>query len=205
MHSSLLMPWRGVGFGCRMGNEGRPKPLQTRRPRLANAPLAYRRVSGSITFPQTKALTDQKVFLLLPLSLYMDVLYKANLDCENKSVVVRARKQKGKSVYRNHVLLRTELNSLQLFSESRCQSSQGRKGLHIFHPGCWFWGFSPRLARRQATGWHGRYNFQLCPVSKRLRKLVLNVTPIDQFSLIGNITSRNTFQPQQKDEKRAVF
>lgn len=40
VHSSLLMPWRGVGFGCRTRNEGRPKPLQTRRPRLANALLA---------------------------------------------------------------------------------------------------------------------------------------------------------------------
>lgn len=40
VHSSLLMPWRGVGFGCRRGNEGRSKPLQTRRPRLANALLA---------------------------------------------------------------------------------------------------------------------------------------------------------------------
>lgn len=40
VHSSLLMPWRGVGFGCRTGNEGKSKPLQTRRPRLANALLA---------------------------------------------------------------------------------------------------------------------------------------------------------------------
>ena len=40
VHSCLLMPWRGVDFGCRTGNEGRPKPLQTRRPRTVNALLA---------------------------------------------------------------------------------------------------------------------------------------------------------------------
>ncbi|KAI4812721.1 hypothetical protein KUCAC02_024089 [Chaenocephalus aceratus] len=42
------------------GNEGRPKPLQTRRHRLDNAQPA--RQNGSITLSQTKVLIDQKVF-----------------------------------------------------------------------------------------------------------------------------------------------
>lgn len=40
VHSSLLVPWRGVDFGYRTRNEGSPKPPQTRRPRLANAVFA---------------------------------------------------------------------------------------------------------------------------------------------------------------------
>ncbi|KAG7999969.1 hypothetical protein GBF38_002070 [Nibea albiflora] len=57
VHSSLLMPWRGVGFGCRTGNEGRPKPLQTRRPRLANALLASQQARQS---PQPKDLNPEE-------------------------------------------------------------------------------------------------------------------------------------------------
>lgn len=49
------MPYRGVCFGCSTGNEGRPKPLQTRRARLDNAVLASLQsggVSGSLAVPR---------------------------------------------------------------------------------------------------------------------------------------------------------
>lgn len=73
---------------------------------------------------------------------YMDVLYKTNLHCENKSVIaIKARKQQGESVYRKHVLLRTELNSFQLFGES-VPVEQGRL-FYTFHRHCSFLGFSP--------------------------------------------------------------
>ena len=64
VHSSLLMPWRGIGFGCRTRNEGKPKPLQTRRPRLANALLAIQQAGQRVLWvhhlPQLQDLTDQK-------------------------------------------------------------------------------------------------------------------------------------------------
>ncbi|CAB1444806.1 unnamed protein product [Pleuronectes platessa] len=54
----------GIGFGCRTRNEGKPKPLQTRRPRLANALLAVQQAGQRVLWvhhlPQLKDLTDQK-------------------------------------------------------------------------------------------------------------------------------------------------
>lgn len=207
VHSSLLMPWRGVDFGCGTRNEGSPKPLQTRRPGLANALFAYQKARQRGLwvhhFPLAQRSDWPEGLSGSSLSLSLDVLYKTNLDCENKSVIVRkARKQQGESVDRKHVLLWTELNSFELFGESQCQSSQGRKGLfHIFHRCC---SFSPWLACRQAAGWHGHCNFQLCPFSKRLRDLC-SMSLLGQFSQIGNIISLNIFQPHQKEKKKGFL
>ncbi len=52
----------------------------------------------------------------------------------------------------------------------------------------------------RAAGWHDYCNFQLCPFSKRLRVYCL-MSLLGQFNLIGNITSINSFRPQQRKQK----
>lgn len=118
------------------GNEGRRKPLQTRRPRLAGD----RRVHQ---FERPKEPSD------VSLLLRTDVLYQTVLSVRIKVLLEeRHENNKGESVDRKHVPLRTELNSFQLFGASQRQSSQGRKRpFHIFRPYCCVLGFSPWLVR----------------------------------------------------------
>lgn len=119
------------------GNEGRRKPLQTRRPRLAGDRRVHRFERSD--WPEEPA----DVSLLLR----TDVPYQTVLSVRIKVLLEeRHENNKRESVDRKHVPLRTELNSFQLFGASQRQSSQGRKRpFHIFRPYCRFLGFSPWL------------------------------------------------------------
>lgn len=63
LHSSLLMPWRGVDSGCATGNEDRPKPLQTHRPQQANALLVSKSENPETEVDPPKK-TDQTALLV---------------------------------------------------------------------------------------------------------------------------------------------
>lgn len=115
LHSSLLVPWRGVDFGCGTGNEDGPKPLQTHRPQQANALLVSKTENPEteVDPPPKKRLTRQPFWFVI----FIKHKQTRSLLWEYERFCKKCKKTSGKCLWKS-CLLRTKLSSFQLFGES---------------------------------------------------------------------------------------
>lgn len=167
-HSSVFVPWRGVGFGCRRQNEGRSEPLQTRRPWLAWCSVGLS-ASGILWSAWPQGLSNHLfcVYLLSDTTSHGFTVLERR---KQKQLYEKQENDKGNVDKKTHPAANWA-EPTSAAGESHCQSIQGEKDRSILSiPVCRSLGFSPRLARRQEAGWHCRCNFQLCPFSKRLKE-----------------------------------